>query len=235
MRRIRHTRRRRVAKLRSASSGSGGWLLACSVVAATLACWASVHADALEVSDVLQRTAAAAVEAMPLSVDLQMETFFTVLPYDRNLNKRGWSAIHIGIVFVGSDPASSKVRTDIVDYLKRISGTQLGKGKLPIMYTAVEYTSDAQIEGAVKAGQFNVLYIAPGNARNLSTLVQVSHGQRIITVTGVQEYVQRGVAVGIGVRQDKLDILINLPSSRSAGIEFDASLLNLRALVRVIK
>ena len=81
-------------------------------------------------------------------------------------------------------------------------------------------------------GQFNMLYIAPGNARNLQKLLQMCQGQKIITTTGVPEYVEQGVAVGIGVRQDRPEILINLRSSKSAGSEFDASLLRIARVVR---
>jgi len=40
------------------------------------------------------------------------------------------------------------------------------------------------------------------------------------------------VAVGIGVRQDKPQILINLASARSEGSEFDASLLRIATVLR---
>ena len=55
----------------------------------------------------------------------------------------------------------------------------------------------------------------------------------ITTATGVPEFVQRGIAVGIGMKADKKpDILINLPSSRSEGSEFDASLLRIATVVK---
>jgi hypothetical protein len=230
MRRAVHARRRRVEKLRFVSSGSVGRVLTCLVVAAALERWTAVRADALEAPTVLQRTAAADVEVNPVPADLQVPLLLKVLTYDRNFVKRGWTALNIAIVFVGNDPASSKARSDILDVFKRSSDKTLRN--LPISFTAVEYMSDSQIENVVKTGQFNMLYIAPGNARNLPKLLEVSQSQQIITTTGVPDYVQRGVAVGIGVRQDRPEILINLQSSKSAGSEFDASLLRVARVIR---
>ena len=206
-------------------------LLACLVVAATLEPWPLVQADAFErPADQPSRAAAADAESIPVPAELQVPLLLKVLTFDRNFAKRGWTVLHIGIVFVGSDPISSKLRTDIVDVLKRLSDKTLRN--LPITYTVVEYTSDSQIEGVVRASQVNVLYVAPGNARNLPKLLQVSQSQHIITTTGVPEYVEKGVAVGIGIRQDKPEILINLAASKSAVSEFDASLLRIARVVR---
>jgi hypothetical protein len=226
--------RGRLAKLRSASSLSFGRLLACLVVGATLQQWTTAWAETVKPAvDQTSSAAAPAVESMPVPADLQVPALLKVLAFDRNFDKRGWTTLRIGIVFVGSDPASSKARSDILDVFKRSSDKTLRN--LPISVAAVEYRSDSQIEDVVKTSQFNVLYIAPGNARNLPKLLQVSQSQQIITTTGVPDYVQKGVAVGIGVRQDRPEILINLQSSKSAGSEFDASLLRLRGLVRVIR
>ena len=222
---------RRLTRLRFASSGSVGRLLVYLLVGATLQQWTAARAETVKPAvDQTSSAAAAVVESVPVPADLQVPLLLKVLTFDRNFTKRGWTALHIGIVFVGSDPASSKVRSDIIEVFKTSSDKTLRN--LPIEFTAVEYTSDRQIEDAIKASQFNLLYIAPGNARNLTKLVQVSQSRQILTTTGVPDYVQRGVAVGIGVRQDRPEILINLLSSKSAGSEFDASLLRVARVIR---
>ena len=222
---------RRLAKLPCAANSSVARLLACLVIAVTLERSIAAGTDAFDLLRELQRSVAAGpVESIPVPADLQVPLLLKVLTFDRNFAKRGWTALHIGIVFVGSDPASSKVRSDIIEVFKRSSDKTLRN--LPIDFTAVEYLSDGQIEDAIKASQINLLYIAPGNARNLAKLLQLSQSQQILTTTGVPDYVQRGVAVGIGVRQDRPEILINLPSSKSAGSEFDASLLRVARVTR---
>jgi hypothetical protein len=53
----------------------------------------------------------------------------------------------------------------------------------------------------------------------------------MLTLTGVAEYVRAGIAVGIGVRDDRPEILVNLAAARAAGADFSAQLL---LLARVI-
>jgi hypothetical protein len=102
--------------------------------------------------------------------------------------------------------------------------------KVPVTYEMVEYKGPAELEKTVKAKKLNVLFITPGNDKNLADILKISQAGGITTVTGTPEYVKKtpGVAIGVGFRQDnKPQIHINLPSSRSEGSEFDASLLQI--------
>ena len=104
---------------------------------------------------------------------------------------------------------------------------------MPIKAVALEYTNPKSLAETVRTQGINVFYIAPGNANTLTELLKMSHTKGITTATGVPEYVQRGVAIGIGKKADqKPDILINLPSSRQEGSEFDASLLRIANVVK---
>ena len=76
--------------------------------------------------------------------------------------------------------------------------------------------------------------IRNGLQTRLEAVVQISQAQGLVSLTGVPDFVTQGVAVGIGVRQDKPEILINLPSARLEGSRFDASLLRL-SRVRVLR
>jgi hypothetical protein len=63
--------------------------------------------------------------------------------------------------------------------------------------------------------------------------LKMSQTYAITSLTGVPEFVDRGVAIGIGVKPDKRpDILINLLSSRKEGSDFDASLLRIARVVK---
>jgi hypothetical protein len=76
-----------------------------------------------------------------------------------------------------------------------------------------------------------VLYLAPGNARNLTNILQLSQENHLTTLTDVTDYVRKGASVGLGLSQDKAEILINLKSTRAEGIDFDASLLRLATIL----
>jgi len=48
----------------------------------------------------------------------------------------------------------------------------------------------------------------------------------------VPEAVKRAVSVGVGMAQDKTQVLINLASARSEGSEFDANLLRIATVIK---
>jgi hypothetical protein len=169
-------------------------------------------------------------DVMPVSPDLQIPLILKVLTYDRHFADRAANALNVGIVYSPDNPASAKAMSAIADVFQSFSDKTVKNAV--IRHTSVGFTSEAALVRFAQTNRVNVFYIAPGNGPNLETLLRISGGERIITTTGVPDYVERGVAVGIGVRQDKPQILINLGSSRFAGLEFDASLLRIARVIR---
>jgi hypothetical protein len=169
-------------------------------------------------------------QSAPVPVDLQMTLILKVLTYDRQLLQRAKSGLKVGILYSSSDPLSVQAKDDVQRILQQLADKTIRT--LPIRFTAIEFTTLADLQAGIVANGINVLYVTPGNSGNLDRVLQVSQSQRIITTTGVADYVEKGVAVGISLRQDKPHILINLASARSEGSEFDASLLRIATVVR---
>ena len=175
---------------------------------------------------------AAGTEPMPFPADVQITLLLKILTYDRSFTAKAKSAVTIGVVYVAADPESVKAKDEILKTLQLVADRSTIKN-LPIRGVAFEYRDPAGLGKIAQKAGINVFYIAPGNADSLRELLRVSHTQGITTATGVPEYVQRGVAIGIGIKADKKpDILINLPSSRQEGSEFDASLLRIANVVK---
>ena len=207
--------------------------LHCRLWLRTGAVWLALVATAFGMTSTVQSprlAAPSASEMMAVPMDLQVPLLLKILVYDRNFGGREQSAVNIGVVYAPSDPASLRARDELLRALDRVSDKTV-KG-LPIRYTSLEFTRYADVEAAVLARKISVLYIAPGNSGNLEQLLRLSERNQVMTVTGVPDYVNRGAAVGIGLRQDKPEILINLASARSAGGEFDASLLRIARVIR---
>jgi hypothetical protein len=173
-----------------------------------------------------------AAEAMPIATDVQVTLLLKILTYDRSFTYKAKSGVSIGVVYAASDPDSVRAKDEVMSTLARLEGRTIKN--LPITYAAIEYRDPASLEKAVRANRVNVFYVAPGNAQSLAPLLKLSRTYAITTVTGVPEYVNRpgGIAIGIGSKGNKPDILINLPSSRSEGSEFDASLLRIATVVK---
>jgi hypothetical protein len=172
----------------------------------------------------------ASAEKMALSADLQIPLILKVLTYDRQFEAKAGEEVAIGVVYTPTDPDSSRATEEVQGTLFKFQGKTVKR--LPIKYFLIEYTTPADLEKAIKARGINVLYLSPGIGRAVESVVRISQAQRITTTTGVPDYVRKGVAVGVGVRQDKPQILINLPSSKAEGSEFDASLLRIAQVLQ---
>ena len=174
---------------------------------------------------------AAGTEPMPFPADVQITLLLKILTYDRSFQAKAKSAVTIGVVYVAADPESVRAKDEILKTLQLVADRTIKN--VPIRAVALEYRDPAGLGKIAQKAGINVFYVAPGNADSLRELLRVSHTQGITTATGVPEYVQRGVAIGIGIKADKRpDILINLPSSRQEGSEFDASLLRIATVVK---
>jgi hypothetical protein len=175
----------------------------------------------------LRPVVAAAAEPMPLTPDLQVPLILKVLTYDRHFESKAGRELIIGVVYEQGDPESLKAASTIIATLLRFSGKTVKR--LPIRYQLVAMDQMARL---VPSMGISVLYVAPGNARNLPALTRFSQANHVTTVTGVPSYVRQGVAVGIDVAQDRPQILINLSSSKAEGSEFDASLLRIASVIK---
>jgi hypothetical protein len=177
----------------------------------------------------LAAPSARAADVMPVPADLQVPLLLKILTYDRNFDTKTKVELNIGVVYDPADASSVQAKNEIVDILGKVADKTIKK--LPIKFVPIEYKTQPELETTVRSRGVNLLYLTPG-LRNVDELIRFSQANRITTATGVRSFVERGVAVGVGVRQDKPEILINLPASRSAGSEFDASLLRIATVLK---
>jgi hypothetical protein len=166
---------------------------------------------------------------MALAAEVQIPLLLKVLTYDRNFEHKAGRELAIGIVHDPADRDSAKATDEVGTTLFKFTSRTV-KG-LPLKYYTIEFTGLADLERFVKEKKISVLYLAPGNAKNLTALLKVSEDLDLTTLTGVPDYVRRGAMVGIGVNQDKPQILINLASARAGGSDFDASLLRIATVL----
>jgi len=168
--------------------------------------------------------------AQGLPASAQVPLILKVLTYDRQFEAKASPEVKIGIVYSPADADSSKATDAITGILNKFSGKTVKK--LPIKYWTIEYVSPVRLEAVVEERGINVIYVSPGNDKNLEAIVRLSQAKKITTTTGVPDYVRKGIAVGIGSRRGKPQILINLEAAKSEGSEFDASLLRIATVVR---
>ena len=163
----------------------------------------------------------AAAQQMAAPVDVQFSLFYRIFSYDRNLERRAASGLVIGVVFQPDVRASVLARNDAMR-----QPVPEGVG-FAVRMVAIPLSERTDVDSAAGAAGCNVLYVTPLRAVDVAEIARSARARDILTLTGVPEYVLEGVAVGIGVRGDRPEILVNLNASRQQGADFSAQLLRL--------
>jgi hypothetical protein len=78
---------------------------------------------------------------------------------------------------------------------------------------------------AIKEKRVNILYVTSDGSRAIEGISTITRAKKILTLTGSVDYVSQGISVGLGVKEKKPQIVINLPSARAEGSDFSANLL----------
>jgi hypothetical protein len=89
----------------------------------------------------------------------------------------------------------------------------------------------ADLAAVLQRERIDVLYVTPMRAVDFDTLKATVRASQVITVTGVPEYVERGLAIGVGVKGERPEIVINLDASRAEGAELNAQVLRIARIV----
>ncbi len=173
-------------------------------------------------------TAPAHAQEMAVSPEVQYSIFVRILSFDRTLQRKERSKIVIGVLYQEGVRESLQAKNDFLaavaqSNIKEVFGRQ-------IECVLISATS-ATLSTVGGSGAIDVLYVAPVRALDIGQLVGQMADAKILTLTGVPDYVEDGIAIGIGVRGDKPVILVNLHEARNQGADLSAQLLHLATIV----
>lgn len=152
----------------------------------------------------------ASAQEMPVPPQLQAALFKKIFDYDRTLSEQ--SSVRVAVVHGGDDAVAVMVanafQNDGVD--------------------AVVVSRDDVTEEITEA---SVVYMTPGFDTGALAALCTQYG--VLSVSGVPELAVSGqVAVGIGTRDQKPEILVHLKRVKAEGHEFSAELLSLARVIR---
>jgi len=167
-------------------------------------------------------------QEMPVPVDVQFTLFAKILSFDRNFDVREKTAVTIGILYQGTYRTSLHAKDDAVRALQTASISVSGK-----LVRFVEFDVAEGIDRLTPdmLGGIDVLYITPLTAVDIVSIAGLTRTRSIRSLTGVPEYVASGVAVGIGTRGERPEIVINLPAAKLEGSNYSSQLLKLARVI----
>lgn len=173
-------------------------------------------------------TSLALAQEMPVPSEEQLKILLNTLTFDRNLKKRQGERLTIGIVYQGSYRNSLQAKDDLIEALKSVPIREIFSHSLHIVPIDLYLIG---LEEAVTSQDVDVLYVAPLKAYDIRKISQLSRQERVITFSGVPEYSEQGIAVTVGKKGDKAQIIINLSAAKAEGADFSSQLLKLAKIV----
>lgn len=174
----------------------------------------SVSSSAQQTHDVIQ-------EAVP--EEIQVPLFLKILTYDRSLEAKVEDTIRIGILYFPKDDRSKKNKDAIIENL-RLNKDKTING-VPFSFMEIEFSTEKSLAEAIKEKRVNILYVTSDGLHALKGISTITRAKKILTLTGSVDYVSQGISVGLGVKEEKPHVVINLSSARAEGSDFSANLL----------
>lgn len=171
-------------------------------------------------------------DKMMVTVDLQMSMFSRVLRYEDNLKKRlSNDSLVVGIIYQGQSAQSILVKEQVTAAVSDLAqfGDYTKVGAVPIrISSATDLVRDIDRHG------INVIYVAPllDAKKVVSEIARASRSRKVLTMTGVPDYLKRGLAVSVGTTSSHRPMVVfNLPVVDAEGCAFQAHLLQKSTIV----
>ena len=166
---------------------------------------------------------------MPVPVDVQVPVLLKVLTFDRRIADARGENLVVGVLYQSGYRLSGTVRDGVVNALNRTGSTGPANRALNVVTIDADVTE--KLDEALTRLGVKVLYVTPLRAFDLDGLVKATRRTRTLTLTGVPDYVEAGLSIGLDLRQDRPQILVNLRAARAEGADLAAPLLSLATVV----
>jgi hypothetical protein len=153
----------------------------------------------------------------PIPPGVQLMLFSKIWMFDRSVPKN--STVVIAVLF------QSSVRTSVEEKDRLLEAARSEHANLTCVPVALDDPENiGTVLDHVNATAF---YLTEMRGIDLHRIIEASRARRIKTITANVEYLDEGVAIGLRVRNDKPDIVVNLAAARAEGSDLSAQLLRL--------
>ncbi|MBC7361674.1 MAG: DUF4154 domain-containing protein [Candidatus Aminicenantes bacterium] len=154
-----------------------------------------------------------------------------VLTFERNWKARAETQLIIGILYQKSNSLSYWVKEDWLKLSTELPEAEKTIDSIPIVFKEIHLDSVSSLEKTLAEEQVQLLYITPIDDKKspklLRDISRVCQKLKIGTFSGVVEYLDSGVAMVFGLKENKAQIFINLEASKEQGLNFSSQFLRI--------
>lgn len=159
--------------------------------------------------------------AMEVPVKIQVPLLYKVFNFEKNIQSIQGDTIKIAVVYNAADADSVTVKDEVLEAFVANAAKKIRNKSCEAV--AVDNQSDLS--------SFHVVYLTPGNDDKLDSLVNTCNSNGILSVTGVTEYINKGVTLALGKENNKPKLFINKSAAQLSGVSFSATLLTLARVI----
>lgn len=167
-------------------------------------------------------------QQIAVPVNIQFKIFLKILSFNRAFNLSD-GKLNILIIFQNNFRTSLNVKNNILDYFEneKIKNFE----NVPIVINTLSLNNESDLDNYLNKNKCQLIYISPIRSIDIELLTDISRKKKILTFTGVPDYVREGISVGIDIKGEKPDILINLKASKLEGADFSSQLLKISTII----
>ncbi len=156
-----------------------------------------------------------------------MPIFLKLLTYDRSLTGDSQAPIRIGVLVQRGSRASASSAKAFLSALERmrnktINGRSFEVQRLSSSDGLAEYLDEKEID---------ILYVAEGNEADLRRIKSATRHLDVLTLSGNGDLAKQGLSIGLGLREGRPRIMVNLEALQEEGHVLDARVLRLCEVV----
>lgn len=165
---------------------------------------------------------------MLVPVSVQYPLFLKILTFDDNLELDTDAPLVIGVVFQSRFKKSLRAKDQFID---QVEVSEIGSVKeRRITFVTIDL-DQADLEKEIESKQPDLLYISPLRGFETGKIYKISRQKDIVTLTGVPDYVVDGASIGLDIKRNKPQIIINLKASKEEGAQLKSQVLKLARIV----
>ncbi len=169
-------------------------------------------------------------DSLAVTAEVHVPLFLKALAYDRNLEEKARGDILVGLLYRPGDVESEAVARSVA---KLIAGYPTQKiSELPVYYRLIPYQDSADLGKIVQDEWVDVIYVSPGSGAFLDDVLRVTSQGKVLSISGVTAYVERGVTMGVEDRDGHAEMVVNLASAEHEGSKFSGQFLSLCHVIR---
>ena len=159
---------------------------------------------------------------MPLSVAEQIPLLLKILSYDKSQNGRTDDFV-LGVVYQERYRYSLSTMNAVLEETKE---THSFEGR-PFRVVPIRLEDAQDLSAKLRANSVTAVYVAPVRAFDIENIALVTREERLLSVTGVPDYLGLGLSVSLRAEKSKPVIVINSTASTAEGANFHSQLLKL--------